>query len=133
MPRKNREERLIYFREYNRRPGIVEKKRMLARARYHRVKESSEEIRRRRQNCVKMDARRRAAMGVLKHYMGGCMDCGFNGHPAALDFDHRVGTDKCKNIGGMLRYPWAKILTEISKCDLVCANCHRIRTVRRFQ
>lgn len=27
--------------------------------------------------------------------------------------------------------PWRKVLEEIEKCDLVCANCHRVRTVER--
>jgi hypothetical protein len=29
----------------------------------------------------------------------GCIDCGFNKHPAALEFDHLPGTEKLFNIG----------------------------------
>jgi hypothetical protein len=27
--------------------------------------------------------------------------------------------------------PWSEIEAEMAKCDLVCANCHRIRTAER--
>lgn len=26
---------------------------------------------------------------------------------------------------------WPSILTEVAKCDIVCANCHRVRTAQR--
>lgn len=65
-----------------------------------------------------------------------CVDCGFSGKnfPYVLDFDHlEGGASKKFTIGG-----WSKvvlsieaIVTEIKKCELVCANCHRIRTFSR--
>jgi hypothetical protein len=64
----------------------------------------------------------------------GCVDCGYNKHPAALDFDHLPGTVKVMSIADMvgLGRPWTAILAEIEKCEVVCANCHRIRTVSRL-
>ncbi len=59
----------------------------------------------------------------------GCDDCGYNQSAVALDWDHRVREDKSFNIGN--RVPGAslkKIFNEIRKCDLLCANCHRIKT-----
>jgi hypothetical protein len=62
-----------------------------------------------------------------------CKDCGISGarNPEILDFDH-IGTKKFE-IGS-----WAKsalsiesVEKEIKKCEVVCANCHRIRTTRR--
>ncbi len=66
-----------------------------------------------------------------KMSMGGCVDCGYNKHPSALDFDHMPGTKKLFNIG---QHKWKSrvvLEAEIAKCELVCANCHRIRTVTR--
>jgi hypothetical protein len=56
-----------------------------------------------------------------------CIDCGKIFRPCAMDFDHIRG-DKFKGVGEMLSYKRDRILSEISKCDLVCANCHRIRS-----
>lgn len=61
-----------------------------------------------------------------------CMDCGGKFPPFVMDFDHRDGVTKLGNIAGLLKsWSWAKLQTEIDKCDLICANCHRIRTARR--
>lgn len=61
----------------------------------------------------------------------GCADCGFNSHPAALDFDHRPGEVKDFNISNKTDYDRDLVLAEIAKCDVVCSNCHRIRTATR--
>ena len=63
----------------------------------------------------------------------GCADCGFNTHPEALDFDHLPGTQKKANVSALIRgrWSWERIQKEIDKCEVVCANCHRIRTAER--
>lgn len=62
----------------------------------------------------------------------GCADCGYNRFPEALQFDHRPGTKKCFNIGEEIgNYSMERLLEEIAKCDVVCANCHVERTVSR--
>ena len=62
----------------------------------------------------------------------GCADCGYNTHPAALEFDHLPNTEKKFNIGEeMGNYSREKLWEEIEKCDVVCANCHAIRTATR--
>jgi hypothetical protein len=62
----------------------------------------------------------------------GCADCGYNAHPAALDFDHLPGTEKLHRIATMAAGNCrAKIDAEMAKCEVVCANCHRIRTAQR--
>jgi len=64
----------------------------------------------------------------------GCADCGYAEHPAALDFDHLPGFTKTAAISELRRRWSASIATleaEIAKCDVVCANCHRIRTAKR--
>lgn len=56
-----------------------------------------------------------------------CLKCGEN-HPAAMDFHHRVPSEKEAPLGEMIakKYSREKILAEIAKCDVLCANCHRI-------
>lgn len=64
----------------------------------------------------------------------GCADCGYNEHPVALDFDHRPGEVKLLKIStDVARVGIARLLAEIEKCDVVCANCHRIRSFERGQ
>jgi hypothetical protein len=63
-----------------------------------------------------------------------CKDCGRVYHWFVMDFDHLVEGEKESTIAKMLQNNLAieRILTEISKCDLVCSNCHRIRTWNRL-
>ena len=57
------------------------------------------------------------------------MDCGVQYPPCAMDFDHVRGV-KIASISHMRNknFPVEKIEAEIEKCDVVCANCHRVRT-----
>ena len=56
-----------------------------------------------------------------------CVRCGFS-HPAALDFHHKDHTTKTIGVADAVSGGWSldKIKEEIEKCDLLCANCHRI-------
>ena len=60
-----------------------------------------------------------------------CADCGNRFPPCVMDFDHRDKKIKFKNISQMLVESLSRIKLEIKKCDIVCANCHRIRTWKR--
>src|SRR6266850_1731604 len=61
-----------------------------------------------------------------------CVDCG-EIDPVVLQFDHRDGTEKVDAVGTMLnRASWSDLLNEIAKCDVRCANCHRVRTAQQF-
>ncbi|HVV38681.1 MAG TPA: hypothetical protein VHC63_18885 [Acidimicrobiales bacterium] len=58
-----------------------------------------------------------------------CVDCGET-DPLVLEFDHL--RDKRFNIGGeFLWRTWDEVLTELDKCEVRCANCHRRRTAAR--
>jgi hypothetical protein len=59
-----------------------------------------------------------------------CSDCGKRFPPEVMDFDHVRGT-KSICVGRMCDTSWPQVLIELAKCDLVCANCHRIRTRNR--
>ncbi|MFJ6579250.1 hypothetical protein ACIQMY_25225 [Streptomyces sp. NPDC091368] len=62
----------------------------------------------------------------------GCADCGYNANPVALDFDHLPGAKKLYRVCTMAGMSRALIDAEIAKCEVVCANCHRIRTADRL-
>lgn len=66
----------------------------------------------------------------LFDYLSGCacVDCG-NVDMRVLEFDHVYGK-KLGNISRMLESsPWEVIEAEIAKCEVRCANCHRIKTM----
>jgi len=58
-----------------------------------------------------------------------CADCGHSYPPYVMDFDHVRG-EKKYNVTSMKGRSASKraILEEVAKCEVVCANCHRIRT-----
>jgi hypothetical protein len=62
-----------------------------------------------------------------------CVDCGGRFHHSQMEFDHRPGTTKELSIGRMKKAPIQRLLAEIEKCDIVCANCHALRTWQRAQ
>ena len=58
----------------------------------------------------------------------GCKVCGFRKHPSALDFDHRDAKHKLFNIASAVhRGSLKRIQDEVLKCDVLCANHHRMR------
>lgn len=56
-----------------------------------------------------------------------CQDCGQTFPPYVMDFDH-VPERGVKKFNVGLAKNLRQLAAEIAKCDLVCANCHRIRT-----
>ena len=58
-----------------------------------------------------------------------CVDCG-QANPIVLDFDHQG--KKREDISSMIwsQTSWKAIEKEIARCDVRCANCHRIKTAR---
>jgi hypothetical protein len=59
-----------------------------------------------------------------------CKDCGKTFRYWMLDFDHVSGS-KTVNVSKLQLLALHKIKEEIAKCELVCVNCHRIRTHER--
>ena len=60
-----------------------------------------------------------------------CVDCGHVFPSCCMDYDHLPGKGKLATVSQMVgnhRYSTEDIRKEMSKCELVCANCHRIRT-----
>lgn len=83
-----------------------------------------------KQNCKKchnkkLIKKRQKNLEIARELKGNkCCKCGYNKCKNALEFHHIDTTKKDFAIGGS-RYGLKKLLEEVNKCILVCANCHR--------
>ena len=60
----------------------------------------------------------------------GCQECGYNGDAAALDLDHIDRNKKKGCMANATSWKWDAIHEELENCIVLCANCHRIKTMR---
>jgi len=60
----------------------------------------------------------------------GCKECG-NKNPFVLQFDHKDNSGKISSVAALIadRNSIESVKTEIRKCEILCANCHAIKTV----
>ncbi len=117
--------------EYNKHPtrkdGLQahcrECNRSRSRAYYARNREAhKKEIIRRNKIFIKEQHKR--ILGYLADHP--CVDCG-ESDPVVLEFDHQ--RDKECMISSKIRsWSWKRLLAEIEKCEVRCANCHRRKT-----
>ena len=92
-----------------------------------------------RQSYLEKARRRRASerdrfeLYLRKYFVAHpCIDCG-QADPVVLDFDHREPSTKTATVNALTRAQnWDGMITEIAKCDVRCANCHRLRTAQQF-
>lgn len=81
-------------------------------------------------NSARRNARIRADVDAIKSQP--CTDCGGTFDPICMDFDHRPGEIKVADVARLATGgSEARLYAEIAKCDVVCSNCHRLRTKRR--
>ena len=81
-------------------------------------------------NCLAKKLTANSMLYVLQYLKDhGCIDCGEK-DPRILEFDHVRGT-KVKAISKMVQdnNSLSMIDEEIAKCEVRCANCHRLKTV----
>lgn len=105
----------------NKRPA-EEQRRVCYRCRYAATKDVALEKRQARRDEVNAYKAER-----------GCIDCGIK-NPVVLDLDHRPGEVKLFSVAKRVAAGAFDLLwEEIAKCDVRCANCHRIITAERKQ
>lgn len=75
-----------------------------------------------RERCSRLKASRTRFLNVIKTFTG-CDSCGYNDSACALDF-HHLGT-KQFTIGSRRTRSIGSLATEIMKCAVLCATCHR--------
>jgi hypothetical protein len=88
---------------------------------------------------VKTAKHRKAMASVLEDLhlykeKKGCADCRNHYPHYVLEFDHKPGLQTIDVVYRVLRnYGEDMAWKEVSKCEVVCANCHKIRTHQREQ
>lgn len=73
---------------------------------------------------------RRAYIRTYKQHQP-CADCGQRYASYIMEFDHTRGEKRFELSNPPAKCLLDEIQQEIEKCDVVCANCHRHRTVTR--
>ncbi len=82
-------------------------------------------------NAKNVARRRFEARGVLdREKSKPCKDCGHSYHPCQMDFLRAEGGREIP-LARMLHLSINRIMEEIGKSDLVCANCSRLRVRAR--
>ena len=91
-----------------------------------------------RQRVERLREEKATVKDTLIFQYGGipCLECNGIFEWCAMDFDHRPDETKEFNISRMnsnkaTARNMNKIMKEIDKCDLICSNCHRVRTQLR--
>ncbi len=97
---------------------------------------ASEQVKKSRnlqEHTIKVYARRDKCRAYVLNYLSThpCVDCG-ESNPVVLEFDHISGI-KVESISKMvsISYSLENIQAEIDKCQVRCANCHRVVTSQR--
>lgn len=120
--------------EFYRKGGRLQSKCKECQRAYYRLyyrANKSRFIAKNRRNKNRQRKRLRAILLLVKQ--SPCQDCGGEFHPWVMELDHREGTVKEAAVANLVSKGCtdARLLEEIGKCDVVCANCHRMRTYRR--
>ena len=66
---------------------------------------------------------------MIEHKGGVCYKCKGIFHPAVFELHHRDPKEKDIQPRSMQYWKWERIIPELDKCDLLCANCHRLTHV----
>lgn len=133
MPYKDPESKKLYQRKYNKEYYKKNKDKAKVWALQYYIDNKD------RINKHNIDARKarrsRSILGYLESKYSGisCIDCDTVYAFCVMDFDHRPEEIKSFGIAtknDLLATPEriSQLEKEIDKCDLVCANCHRVRT-----
>jgi predicted transcriptional regulator len=80
-------------------------------------------------NRYHTDRVKRVKEKMVMYKGGSCMRCNLKLNDynyVVFEFHHRTPKDKPENFNKIKYMKWSVIKKEIDKCDLLCANCHRI-------
>lgn len=73
---------------------------------------------------------KKAKMDFVSKYKleRGCKICGYKESAYALDLDHIDRSEKTFKLSDAHSVSWERLHEELAKCEVLCANCHRIKT-----
>ena len=78
----------------------------------------------RRCHGIDIEAKRKTKRAAAINYKGGeCEHCGYNKYSGALEFHHKDPSKKDPT--GLRAFNLERLFSEVDKCLLLCANCHR--------
>ena len=70
--------------------------------------------------------RRRRKLRAFAHMGSKCAGCGRDGPAALFEFHHRDAAKKDFGLSESgIPHRWEKVVAELEKCVMLCANCHR--------
>lgn len=71
--------------------------------------------------------RKRTKERMVTSMGGKCQSCGYHKNSAAFDFHHIIPSTKLFGLSGAKsnHIGWERIVIELRKCLILCANCHR--------
>lgn len=73
------------------------------------------------------ESKRKRKLESIQYLGGKCCNCKKEFHPAVYEFHHRNPLEKDRDPSKMLQLSWERLVAELDKCDLLCANCHRLK------
>lgn len=133
MPFKNKEDYYAYRKRYE--EGRRESQKEYMRERYRLNRESILAKRRAKRAEISSNTSRRVPKELSSAFISGfkarciCEMCGYDG-PSPLNFHHTDPKSKSANVGSISSV--ASFLNEVSKCVVLCANCHGyVHKIRR--
>jgi hypothetical protein len=117
---KTREEMLAYQRAASLKYYYANKEKSAERAKKWRSKNKEYVQTKQREN------KRLRKIKAIEYLGGQCNKCEKNWHPAIYEFHHTDPTTKDRDPSKMLMLSWKRLKSELDKCKLLCANCHRL-------
>ena len=80
------------------------------------------------QYCIERWRQRK--LDAVEYKGGKCQHCGYDKYPDVLEFHHLDPTQKEASWNKIRLWNWGKIKSELDKCSMLCANCHREEHIR---
>jgi 5-methylcytosine-specific restriction endonuclease McrA len=123
-----------YYQEHRNNPEFMEQCRTRSLKRYYQViKPSVVELTKKQtknlRHTQRVREKQQEVIKALQALLGGkCVNCGITDY-RLLDFDHINPLTKTMNISQKLHLPFEELAAEVAGCQLLCPNCHRLKTI----